>query len=104
LSNYQPMAQRVWDPPLNGLSARGATFGVPIPATENVFWDTHGELSTVSLLNEPGAPAPCKSVGVPTYSCKGEKLGSYTIAKTLTSGTIDNTPVTNVSVTDTSTN
>ena len=78
----------------------GTTFGQPFSAQDNIFWDEHVRAASTSLLNAPGVTTTsCTMVCSQTYQCNGHTIGSFTIVYGLSTGTIDGTPVTNVSVT-----
>jgi hypothetical protein len=78
----------------------GTTFGQPFSAEDNIFWDEHARAASTSLLNAPGVTTTsCTSICSQTYQCHGHTIGSFTIVYGLSTGIIDGTPVTNVSVT-----
>jgi len=76
------------------------TFGAPFPPTANVFWDEHVRTDGTSLLNASGVTqTSCAMSCSQTYKCNGIIIGTFTINYSLSRGTIQGTPVTNVSVT-----
>lgn len=76
----------------------GSTFGQNFAATQNIFYDQHASTSTVSALDNAGINS-CQVTCSQTYSCGGHAIGTFTINRSFTKGTIQNTPVTNVTVT-----
>jgi hypothetical protein len=85
------------------VSEGGKEYGITFPATSNVFYDRHFLRISESVLSSPGAPSSCTVTCHQTYSCGKKKIGAFTIKKNLEVGTIQETPVTNVDVTDTPT-
>jgi len=76
----------------------GSTFGQNFAATQNIFYDQHVTTSGVSILDSAGINS-CQATCAQTYSCGGNVIGNFTINRSFTKGTIQNTPVTNVTVT-----
>jgi hypothetical protein len=82
-----------------GGSAEGfgpSGLGATLPAVSNAFLDAHGFQSTSNVL--AGGPS-CTIVCAQTYSCGGNGIGNYTITMTLSSKTVNNNAVTQVTVT-----
>jgi hypothetical protein len=76
----------------------GSTFGQNFAATQNIFYDQHVTTGTVSALDAAGINS-CQVTCAQSYSCGGHVIGTFTINRSLTKGTIQNTPVTDVTVT-----
>ena len=77
----------------------GATaFGGSLPATQNIFYDQHNTVSSTSKLDDEGQTS-CAAVCKQTYYCNRQVIGTFKITRTFSKGTIQNTPVTNLSVT-----
>jgi hypothetical protein len=76
----------------------GSTFGQAFTGTTNIFYDQHTSTGSVSALDAAGIDS-CTRVCNQTYSCGGHVIGTFTINRSFTKGTIQNTPVTNVTVT-----
>jgi hypothetical protein len=76
----------------------GSTFGQTFTGTTNIFYDQHTSTGSVSALDSAGIDS-CTRVCNQTYSCGGNVIGTFTINRSFTKGTIQNTPVTNVTVT-----
>jgi hypothetical protein len=79
-------------------TAGQALDGTLLAATPNAFWDEHAIASSSSLLDYYGATS-CKIVCNQQYSCNSTQLGAFTLTFNFTKGTINGTPVTNVTVT-----
>ena len=62
-------------------------------------YDFHTTTDPTSLLNAPGAPSACMIVCAQTYYCNGNIIGTFTVTRAFSKGTIQGTPVTNVNVT-----
>ena len=76
----------------------GTAFGQTFTGTTNIFYDLHTSTGAVSALDSAGINS-CTRVCSQTYSCGGHVIGTFTINRSFTKGTIQNTPVTNVTVT-----
>ena len=72
-------------------------------ALDNIFYDKHISTNAHSALSTPGAPGQCTVVCYQTYSCGKTAIGKFKIVKQYNLGVINGTPVTNVTVTKTST-
>jgi hypothetical protein len=72
--------------------------GQNFAATQNIFYDHHSTISPVSALDAAGINS-CQATCAQAYSCGGHVIGNFTINRSFTKGTIQNTPVTNVTVT-----
>lgn len=76
-----------------------STLGVfSFPSTTNIFYDKHSYQQPFSALDNAGINS-CTAVCAQSYSCTGRTIGKFTITKKFTKGTIQNTPVTFVTVT-----
>jgi hypothetical protein len=79
-----------------------SAFNQNFAATQNIFYDEHVSISSVSWLDStqlnPTGLNSCVRVCTQTYSCGGRPVGTFTITRTFTKGTIQNTPVTNAIV------
>jgi hypothetical protein len=80
------------------VGAGGSTFGQTFPAATNTFYDQHASTSASSALDAAGINS-CSSSCKQVYSCGGTPIGTFTINRSFTKGTIQGTPVTNVTVT-----
>lgn len=69
-----------------------------LPATTNIFYDGHTTALSISYLNSMNLQT-CTQVCAQQYTCNGTTVGNFTITRTLTKDTIQNTPVTRVAVT-----
>ncbi len=78
----------------------GDTFvdGTIEPATPNVFYDQHYTTDKVSMLDAANITS-CSNTCKQTYSCGGNNLGTFTITRSYTKGTIAGHAVTNIQIT-----
>lgn len=77
--------------------AGGVTLG-NFNAVENQFYDQHTTTNPQNILGVAGIQT-CTTVCHQSYSCKGTVIGSFTITRTYTRGTVGSSAVTNVGVT-----
>jgi len=85
----------------------GVAYGVPFSAANNIFYDQHTSVSTVSMLDQAGLSTctfGCNqiyyAVSDPTgNSCGNANIAGFTIKYTFTKDTIQGRPVTRTSVT-----
>jgi len=75
-----------------------AVDGTTVTAMHNTFYDQHYSQGSVNALASAGIDS-CKVTCNQTYSCNGMAVAHFTIVRTFTKGTIQNTPVTLVTVT-----
>jgi len=75
-------------------TAGTALDGTPLPATPNVIWDEHAVAVPSNLLGSSGKS--CSIQCSQQISCGGVVIGNYTITYSFSTGTINGTPVTNV--------
>jgi hypothetical protein len=80
------------------VGAGGSEFGQNFAPTQNIFYDKHFSTGAVSALDTAGIDS-CAASCTQSYSCGGHVIGSFTVNRSFTKGTIQNTPVTNVAVT-----
>jgi Glucodextranase, domain B len=80
----------------------GSELGFNFPAQHNVFYDEHLFGATVSVLDAPEIPPTlnsCTASCTQQYLCEGNVIGTYTVTRTFTRGTINGQKVTNITVT-----
>jgi hypothetical protein len=72
--------------------------GVDFVPKHNIFYDQHITTSAVSMLDAAGISS-CTTKCSQTYSCGGKVIGTFSITRAYSKGTISGTPVTFVTVT-----
>ena len=78
----------------------GPRWGLSWNAQHDIMWDEHSNTAPTSVLNAPGVNiSACTVSCIQTYYCGPAAVGTFTILYDFNRGTIDGTPVTNVTVT-----
>jgi hypothetical protein len=79
----------------------GSELGFTFPAQHNVFYDEHLFGAAVSVLDAPEIPPSlnsCTASCRQQYFCEGNLIGTFTVTRTFTRGTINGQNVTNITI------